>query len=247
MAWEIPGQRAEGGRATRDFAGEAANGFSQVLAAESARAFMARVYRWMFAGLAITGGVALFTAASPTVLEAVAPLRFALIIGELVLVFALSWAAPRMSGPVAGLMFVAYAAINGLLFAFLFYVYELGSIGHAFLLTAGVFGALSLYGTVTKKDLSAWASFLFIGLVGVMIAGVVQVFLQSEGLSFVWSCACVVVFAGLTAYDTQKLRQFHANTGYSSEAALSVVGALMLYLDFINLFLALLRLVGRRR
>jgi FtsH-binding integral membrane protein len=123
----------------------------------------------------------------------------------------------------------------------------LGSIGQAFALTAGVFGAMSLYGTITKKNLSAWGTFLFMGLVGIIIASVVNLFMSSDMMSFVIACASVVVFSGLTAYDTQKLREMHATTGYSSAATVSVVGALMLYLDFINLFLALLRLMGRRR
>jgi FtsH-binding integral membrane protein len=235
MAWETPGYQ------------QVETSPSRVLADESARTFMARVYRWMFAGLAITGAVALFTATSPALLEIAFKFRWLLIGGELALVLGLSWAAPRISGQVAALLFVAYATLNGLLFSFLFIAYELGSIGEAFLLTAGVFGALSVYATVTKKDLSAWGTFLFIGLVGVMLAGLVQMFVSSPGLTFVWSCACVVVFAGLTAYDTQKLRRYHASNGYSSAATLSIVGALMLYLDFVNLFLALLRLMGRRR
>ncbi|MHB8877220.1 MAG: Bax inhibitor-1/YccA family protein [Myxococcaceae bacterium] len=235
MAWETPGVQPLGQSA------------SQVLMEESARTFMARVYRWMFAGLAITGAAAVFTATSPALMEFAFNMRWVLFGAELALVLGLSWAAPRLSGAVAGLLFIAYAAMNGLLFSFLFFMYELGSIGQAFFLTAGVFGALSVYGTVTKKNLSAWRTFLFMGLIGVVAAGVLQMFVQSSGLGFVWSCACVVVFAGLTAYDTQKLRQYHASSGYSSAASLSIVGALILYLDFVNLFLALLRLIGRRR
>lgn len=110
-----------------------------------------------------------------------------------------------------------------------------------------MFGALSVYGTVTKKDLSAWATFLFMGLIGVLVAGVVNIFLQSNFLGFVMSCAAVVVFAGLTAYDTQKLREMHASSGYASAGSLAINGALVLYLDFINLFLNILRLFGSRR
>jgi FtsH-binding integral membrane protein len=101
----------------------------------------------------------------------------------------------------------------------IFLVYQLGSIGSAFLLTAGMFGAMSVFARVTKKDLSAWASFLYMGLIGVVLAGVVQMFWRSEAFSFVWSCASVVVFAGLTAYDTQKLRHMHATTGYRAPPA----------------------------
>lgn len=214
---------------------------------QAQRAFMARVYRWMFLGLGLTGVVAVYTASSPTIQRAVLPMMWPLLIGELILVAALSWAAPRMTGALAAGLFLVYSALNGLTFSVIFLVYELGSIGQSFLLTAGVFGALSVYATVTKRDLSAWRTFLFIGLIGVVIAGFIQIFWHNPGFAFVWSCACVVVFAGLTAYDTQKLRGLYAGAGYRSATSLSVTGALMLYLDFINLFLALLRLFGRRR
>ncbi len=219
----------------------------QVVVEQSQRTFMARVYRWMFLGLGVTGAVALYTASSPALLQIVLPHFMLLLIAEFLLVLGLSFAAPRVSGPVAGGLFLLYATMNGLTLSAIFLAFELGSIGEAFLLTAGTFGALSAYATFTKKDLSGWRTFLFIGLFGVVIAGVIQLFWHSPGFSFVWSCACVVVFAGLTAYDTQKLRQMHAAAGYSSAASLSITGALTLYLDFVNLFLALLRLFGRRR
>jgi len=234
MSWQTPLQRNPAA-------------VDQIVVDQSQRAFMARVYRWMFLGLSVTGGVALFTASSPALLQLVVPHLMFLLIAEFLVVLGLTFAAPRVSGPVAGGLFLLYATMNGLTFSTIFLVFQLGSIGQAFLLTAGTFGAMSVYATLTKKDLSAWRSFLFIGLFGVVIAGVVQLFWHSESFSFVWSCACVVVFAGLTAYDTQKLRQMHAGAGYSSAASLSVSGALMLYLDFVNLFLALLRLFGRRR
>lgn len=220
-----------------------------VLAQESARLFMARVYRWMFVGLALTAGVAMYVASHPSLAHAVLSqgLFMVLMLVELGLVFALSALAPKVSGTAAGAMFLGYSVINGLTLSVIFFVYQLGTIGSAFLTTAGAFFALSVYGTVTKRDLSAWRSFLFIGLIGVVIAGFVNLFLHSDALDFVWSCACVVVFAGLTAYDTQKLRAFHTNSGYSSAQSLAINGALMLYLDFINLFLALLRIFGNRR
>lgn len=220
---------------------------NDALIQESRRAFMSRVYGWMFAGLFITGAMALFTVSNESLLNMVFAWRMPLLLAELGLVFALSLAAPRLSGAVAGLMFVGYAALTGMTLSVYFLIYTAGSIGQAFLLTGGVFGAMSLYGTITKKDLSAWGAFLFMGLVGVIIAGVVNIFIRSDMMSFVSACACVVIFSGLTAYDTQKLRNVHASTGYSSAATVSIIGALMLYLDFINLFLALLRLLGRRR
>ena len=165
----------------------------------------------------------------------------------LLMAFAFTFVASKVSGPVAAVMFLLYAFLNGLMLSIIFLVYELGSIGAAFGITAGTFAAMSIYGTVTKKDLSAWGAFLFMGLVGIIIAGIINIFIQSDMLGFVRRCAAVVIFAGLTAYDTQKLRQHHANSGFSSAMSLSITGALILYLDFINLFLHILRLLGRRR
>jgi hypothetical protein len=218
-----------------------------VLVQESRRAFMSRVYGWMFAGLSVTGLVALFTASNQALLTQVIQWRWGLIIAQLGLVFALSGLASRLSGAVAAALFLGYSVLTGLTFSVIFLIYTSASIGSAFLLTAGTFGAMSAFGTLTRKDLSGWSTFLFMGLIGIVIASIVQIFMKSSMLSFVLSCASVVVFAGLTAYDTQKLREMHAATGYSSAATVSIVGALTLYLDFINLFLALLRLFGSRR
>lgn len=220
---------------------------SAVLASESARVFMQRVYWWMSVGLALTGGVAFAVASSQELTALVMPLFFPLIVVELIVVFAFVFVQSKVSGPVAAAMFLSYAFLNGLTFSVIFLQYQLGSIGSAFAITAGTFGAMSVYGTVTKKDLSGWGSFLMMGLIGIIIAGIVNIFLQSDFLGFVKSCAAVVIFAGLTAYDTQKLRTHHANSGFSSAMALSITGALMLYLDFVNLFIHILRLIGRRR
>lgn len=235
MAWQTPGATS----LTADP--------SVVLAEESARVFMARVYRWMVAGLSLTGTTAVFVASSPSLMGMVRQAFLPLIIAQLVLVLALSFVAPKVSGVVAALMFLGYAFVTGLTFSVLFLVYRLGSVDGAFFITAGAFTALSIYGTVTKKDLSAWATFLFMGLIGVVLAGVVNLFVQSDGLSFVSACVGVIVFAGLTAYDTQRLRKYHADSGYSSSGALAITGALILYLDFVNLFLKVLRLMGKRR
>lgn len=220
---------------------------SQVLAQESASAFMAKVYRWMVAGLALSAGTAWVVASSNELFSIVRGLYLPLVIGQLVVVFAFSMLARRLNAVLAGAMFLGYSFLSGLTFSAIFFVYNLPSITTAFLVTAGMFGALSLYGTVTKKDLSSWGTFLFMGLIGIIIASVVNFFLASSMMSFVISCASVVVFAGLTAYDTQKLREMHASSGYASEGSLAINGALVLYLDFINLFLALLRLLGSRR
>ncbi len=220
---------------------------SSIVADESSRAFMAKVYRWMFAGLALTGGTAFYVAQSQQLMSLVMSMFMPLIIGELLLVMALSFLASRVNGVIAAIMFLGYALLNGLTFSAIFLAYRLGSVGMAFAITAGTFGAMSIYANVTKKDLSGWGTFLFMGLVGILIAGIVNIFVQSEMLMFVKSCAGVLVFSGLAAYDTQKLKQMHAASGYSTSGSLPVVGALTLYLDFINLFLSILRLMGRRR
>jgi FtsH-binding integral membrane protein len=170
-----------------------------------------------------------------------------LVIAELAIVFVFSAIAQRLSAPIAGAMFLGYSFLSGLTMSGVFFIYKLGSVTTAFAITAAMFGAMSFYATVTKRDLSSWGTFLFMGLIGVLVAGIVNVFLQSSMLAFVKSCAAVIVFAGLTAYDTQKLRQIHASSGYSSAGSLAVNGALVLYLDFINLFLSILRLFGSRR
>jgi FtsH-binding integral membrane protein len=218
-----------------------------MLGEATASAFMAKVYRWMVGGLALTTGVALYVASDQALMASLMGWFRPLLILELVVVFGFSFLAPRLSGPVAALFFLGYSFLNGLTFSVLFLIYQLGSIASVFAVTALTFGALSVYATVTKKDLSAWRTFLFMGLIGVVLASVVNIFLGSSLLSFIVACAGVLVFSGLTAYDTQKLRKMHASSGYSSAGALAVTGALILYLDFINLFLSLLSLMGRRR
>jgi FtsH-binding integral membrane protein len=237
MAWETPEAQAP----------ELLGSSRQILAEESARTFMARVYQWMVAGLALTGVTAFFVARSPELLQTVMPMLPAIVIGKLVLVFAFSFLAPRVSTPVAAGMFLLYSFSTGLVFSILALVYAQSSIALAFGVTAAMFGAMSIYGTVTKKDLASWGAFLMMGLIGVIVASIINLFVGSDGMSWVISCAVVVIFTGLTAYDTQKLRQIHANSGYSSAGTLAINGALILYLDFVNLFLALLRLLGRRR
>jgi hypothetical protein len=229
------------------FPGAPATSASPMAFSEAQRAFMTRVYGWMFVGLSATAVTAFAAASSRAAMQFVAGSYLVLILVEFGLVLALSFLATRMNAAMAGLMFLAYAVVNGLTLSGIFFVYRLGTIGNAFAVTAGVFGAMTLYATVTRKDLSAWGSFLFIGLVGVVVAGIVNLFLANDLLGFVVSCVCVVVFAGLTAYDTQKLRN-HFSVSYAGGGvgSLAIVGALMLYLDFINLFLAILRLFGRR-
>jgi FtsH-binding integral membrane protein len=212
------------------------------------RRFMMAVYRWMTLGLAVTALVAYSVATSEAALRLVIGNRFVffgLIIVEFGLVIAISAAMNRLSAPVAGGLFLLYSALNGATLSVVLLAYTGSSVALAFVTTAGTFGAMSVYATVMRKDLSSWGSFLMMGLIGVVIASVVNVFLGSSMISFVISCAAVVVFTGLAAYDTQKLRALARAGG--GVAALPVNGALALYLDFVNLFLALLRLIGNRR
>ncbi len=211
-------------------------------------AFFSKVYAWMGLGLAMTGCVAFAVAHSQTALQmiygnrAVVWILFAVQLG---MVFAFSTLAHRVSGTIAALLFTAYAATVGLTFSAIFMVYSASSITQVFFVTAGSFGGLSLVGATTKRDLSPIGRFMMMGLFGLIIASVVNIFWQNGALQFVLSCAGVLIFAGLTAYDTQKLKEIYAQRGEAGNLALR--GALTLYLDFINLFLFLLRLFGSRR
>jgi hypothetical protein len=221
-------------------------------AARPEHAFLASVYAWMAAGLALTAVVSLFTVSTPALLELVFGNQFVffgLMIVELGLVFGVSAAINRISAATATGLFLLYAALNGVTLAVILLAYTGASVAGTFFVTAGMFGAVSVYGAVTKRDLSGWGSFLFMGLIGVVIASVVNIFLASDTLSWVMALVGVVVFTGLAAYDTNKLRAL-ARQGFadaSSERKGAIIGALALYLDFINLFLMLLRLFGRRR
>jgi FtsH-binding integral membrane protein len=212
------------------------------------RRFMAAVYGWMTLGLVLTAGVAASVAASESLLQLVFGNRlvfFGLILGELGLVIAISRMAGRLSGVAAGALFALYAALNGVTLSVILLLYTGESITMAFGITAGTFAAMSVYGTVTRRDLTSWRQFLFMGLIGIVIASVVNLFLRSDGVSWVMSFAAVIVFTGLTAYDTQKLRALAVAGG--GTAGMAVNGALALYLDFVNLLLAILRLFGKRR
>ena len=217
--------------------------------------FMAAVYRWMAFGLGLTGLVAFAVTSSPGLLSAfyrvtedghvagVSPLFWIVGIAEFAMVWLFSSVVQRASLGVAVGMFLGYCALSGVTFSVYLLTYTSASIASTLFITGGAFFALSLYGTVTKRDLTGARSFLIIGLVGIILAGIVNIFLRSNALEFVISCVGVVVFAGLTAYDTQKIRAL----GEEGDERTALVGALSLYLDFINLFIMLLRLFGRRR
>ncbi len=210
---------------------------------------MTNVFWWMSVGLGLTGLIAFGVANTPAAIEVIFGNRivfWGLLLGELALVFTLSAAITRLSPLVATAMFLAYAAMNGLTLAVIFLIYTQGSIASTFFVTGGTFGAMAAFGTLTKRDLSGWGSFLFMGLIGVIIASVVNIFLASPMLYWAVTYAGVLVFVGLTAYDTQRIRQMAAS-GALPANKLAIYGALRLYLDFINLFLMLLRIFGRRR
>lgn len=206
----------------------------------------------MSLGLATTGLVALAVVASPALMAFIfgTPLVFpALLIAELLLVLAFAPVAARASARVAAAMFFGYAALSGVTFSAIFLRYTAGSIGATFLVTGGMFAGLSLYGATTKRDLSSVGSFAMMGLWGIILASIVNIFLGSPMLYWLVTFAGVVVFTGLTVYDTAKIKALGAQADSTGEAAtkLALQGALVLYLDFINLFLMLLRIFGGRR
>jgi FtsH-binding integral membrane protein len=218
--------------------------------AERVTAFLRKVYGWMFVGLGVTAAVALGVAGSPTLVQSVATngiLLGALVIGQLGLVFFLSARVAKLSPMTASVLFLAYSALNGLLFSFIFLAYTSTSIATTFFVTAGMFGALALYGSTTKRSLAGVGQFVFMGLIGLILASVVGFFVKSEGLQFVISIVGVIVFTGLTAWDAQRLKAMAAALPEGQTGSYAVVGALSLYLDFINLFLFLLRFLGGRR
>jgi FtsH-binding integral membrane protein len=199
-------------------------------------------------GLLLTAAMSVVTLSSPALLQLVFGNRlvfYGLILGELGLVIAVSAAINRLSAATATALFLLYAALNGITFSVIFVVYTAESIASTFVVTAATFGAMSVYGYTTKRDLTNWGSFLFMGLIGIVIASLVNIFVESSAASWVISAIGVVVFTGLTAYDTWKIKAMAAAGAQGRKPA--ILGALTLYLDFINLFLMLLRLFGNRR
>jgi FtsH-binding integral membrane protein len=227
---------------------------------EGLRAYMIRVYNYMAAGVAITGVVAYLTYAmavqqtgAGVVLTPFGNLLFnsafkwVVIFAPLVVVFLFAARIHTMSAGMAQAVFWGFAALMGLSMASIFLVYTGNSIAQIFFVTAAAFGALSLYGYTTKKDLSGWGTFLFMGLIGVILASIVNLFLQSSALQFAVSVIGVLVFAGLTAYDTQQIKEdYNVNDDGTVSGRKAISGALRLYLDFINMFMMLLSLFGNR-
>ena len=213
--------------------------------ADLVRTFMARTYSWMAAGLALTAGIAFFTAQNEALAFQVMQWRWPLIIAQFGLVFFLSMFAQKVSSTVAGALFILYASLTGLTFSSLLFAYSPSAVTAAFATTAGTFGLMSVAGFVIKKDLSAMGRFFMFAVLGLFVAMIVNLFIASSGLTLIISIVGVLLFAGLTAYDTQMLRNM-ALSGISGEAAerAAINGALALYLDFINMFLFILRLFG---
>lgn len=219
---------------------------------EASSIFLAKVFNWMAMGLGLTGFIAYFTAASGLSRAIVAsPLFMVLIFVELGLVFYLSARIEKIQASTAAGLFIGYSALNGLTLSTVFLAYTSSSIAGTFFITAGMFGAMALYGLVTKRDLSGLGSFLFMGLIGIIIASLVNLFLRNSGLDWIISFLGVGIFTGLTAYDVQKIKRMgEEGILEQGEAAVkkgSILGALALYLDFINLFLMLLRFFGGSR
>jgi FtsH-binding integral membrane protein len=216
--------------------------------------YVRSVYNWMCIGLALTGFVAFYVSTNETILRLVVSnslIFFGLIIAQLALVFAIAGMVNRMSAGTATALFVIYSTLNGVLFSFIFLAYTSASIFSTFFICAGTFLACSIYGWITKRDLTSLGGFLFMGLIGIIIASVVNWFVRSGAMSMIISYIGVFVFVGLTAYDTQKIKNMALAQPAGLDGAVirkgAILGALSLYLDFINLFLMLLRIFGQSR
>jgi uncharacterized protein len=216
--------------------------------------FIRSVYNWMAIGLGLTGFVAYYVAHTPSLVQVIFQnqiLFFGLIIAELALVFVISARINKMQAATATALFVVYSALNGLTLSFIFLLYTASSITSTFFICAGTFVACSVYGWTTKRDLTSLGGFLMMGLIGIIIATLVNMFIRSSAMSMIISYIGVIVFVGLTAYDTQHLKSMSMTQPDGLEAGVvrkgAILGALRLYLDFINLFLMLLRIFGDRR
>jgi hypothetical protein len=223
------------------------------------REYMLRVYNYMASGLALTGIIAYLTASTPAVLNLLyaagpngavqaTPLAWIVMLSPLAFILVLSFGLQRMQASTMQMVFWAFSAVMGLSLANIFLAFTGASIARVFFITAGTFAAMSLYGYTTRRDLTGVGSFLFMGLIGIIIASLVNLFLQSTALHFVISVIGVLVFVGLTAYDTQKIKLMYLESdGAEVATKKAIMGAVTLYLDFINLFIMLLHLFGQRR
>ena len=230
------------------------NAFEAERSAIASRSIMRNVYIWMTLGLALTGVIAGGVANNPSIYQALfsnVGLFYGLIIGQLVMVWFLSAKIMTLGTTTATLLFAVYAALNGVTLSMIFLIYTAESIAQVFFITAGTFAVMSIYAVTTKRDLSGLGTYLFMGLIGLIVASVVNMLLRSDSFGFLISIVGVLLFTGLTAYDTQQIKRmsdsYGSGVGEQDYVRLSILGALKLYLDFINLFLYLLRFMGRRR
>ena len=213
------------------------------------RAHMLRVYNYMCAGLILTGVVAFAISSSPAAVSLIfgTPLKWVAMLAPLGFILALSFGVHRMKFTTLQMVFWAFAAAMGVSMASIFLVYSGQSIARVFFITAGMFAATSLYGYTTKRDLSKLGSFMFMGLIGILIAMVVNIFLASSALQFAISILGVLIFTGLTAWDTQRIKETYSEAhGHETAGKLAIMGAVALYLDFVNMFQFLLMLLGNR-
>ena len=213
-------------------------------------AFLSKVYGWMFLGLLVTAGTAVVVASSPALIETLILNRilfWILLFGQLGLVFYLSARVDKVSPVTAAVLFMVYSAMVGVTSSVIFLIYTGASIVSAFMVAGGTFGAMAVFGTLTKRSLAGVGQFMFMGLIGLIIASVVSIFWFNDVLMFVINVVGVLVFTGLTAWDAQRLKQMAVALPDGRVGAYAVVGALSLYLDFINLFFFILRLMGGRR
>jgi FtsH-binding integral membrane protein len=222
---------------------------TSVGAAEQVSGFLRVVYGWMCAGLGITAAVAWVVANTGVALTIAQnrPLFWLLVIAQLGIVFVMSARVEKLSPAAAAALFIVYSGLTGITMAFVLLVYTGASVASTFVVTAGMFGSLAVFGTFTSRSLAGWGQFLFMGLIGVVLASIVGIFWQNDALQFVIAFCGVIVFTGLTAYDAQRLRNMALALPDGRVGAYAIVGALALYLDFVNLFLMLLRLFGGRR
>ncbi len=216
------------------------------------RAFIAKVYWWMAVALCLTAVVSLWTASTPALQQIILGNQivfFGLMIGELALVFYLSFRVAKMSVQAASIAFLVYSLLNGLTLSIIFLSFTAASIASTFFVTAGTFGFMSAYGYFTKTDLTRIGNILFMALIGLVLATLVNIFWHNSILYWITTYAGILIFVGLTAYDTQKIKRIGQTLDEASDEGkkAAVIGALALYLDFINLFLMMLRLFGRRR
>lgn len=215
--------------------------------------YISQVFGWMSCGLLLTAFVAWYTSRTPEVLQLIFSNQlvfFGLIIGQLALVFTLSGMVTKLSGSLATTLFMLYSVLTGLTLSSMFVLYTSSSIASTFLVTSGMFGIMTVYGYTTKRDLSSFGNILFMALIGIALASLVNIWLKNSAIMWIITYIGVAVFVGLTAYDIQKLKSIGASVSMYDQDQFrkySIIGALTLYLDFVNLFLMMIRIVGNRK